>query len=285
MVFERSGLESWGKPLLRWGGLALLTASLAYLAVALAKLDLTKLIAVLDWRDWLSAGILSGCYAMVLALLAKGWSAMAAPGRRVDFITVTAVYGPGVVAKYLPGSVFQYASRHLIGAREKMQHEAMAKASIVEAVLHVGLALVLAGCLLAGVGFWTVVGMAAFGLILAVRPSEPIIASLAWQLLFFSFFALITIFVGTLGPAADNPSLLAGYFFLAWTVGFLVPIAPGGIGVREAVLLALTTHAESVETVILFALLARLIGIAGDGLFGLIGYFALVRRSREKRPA
>jgi hypothetical protein len=103
-----------------------------------------------------------------------------------------------------------------------------------------------------------------------------------FQLLFFSVFAAILLQLGSYGMPGADAARMAGYFFVAWTAGFLVPIAPGGIGVREAALLALAAPVEGVAAAAMLALLARLVGIVGDGLFGLAGYLS---GSRSKMQA
>jgi len=278
-VAEEKAPNNWRKALVRWGGLVLLAASLVYLAKALAKLDLARLVAAMDWREWLLTAALAVVYGAALGLLAKAWSAIAAPGRDLSLRQVIGIYGPGAVAKYVPGSVLQYASRHVMGKRAALEHGAMARASVIEAGLHVAIALALAGGLLAGGGWWVAAVAGLGGIALALRPSQPLVACLAWQLLFFAVFAAIVL---ALGSFAGDPGRLSGYFFIAWVAGFLVPVAPGGIGVREAVLLAIATRAEGADAAALLALLARLVGIAGDGLFGLAGYFAASRLSNRQ---
>jgi hypothetical protein len=277
--------RDWRRNALRWGGLMLLALCVAYLAKALADLDLARLGAALGWREWLGTGICAVLYGACLLLLAQAWAKLAAGERKLALATVLAIYGPGTVAKYLPGSVFQYASRHVIGRRENLPHAAMARASLVEAAMHVGIALALAGALLATGGLWVPAAAAAAGVALLAWRAKPLATALACQLLFFAAFAAIVVVLGTFGALVDDPARLAGWFFVAWTAGFLVPIAPGGIGVREAAFLALAAPYEATGAIALLALLARLVGIVGDGLFGLAGYFAATRLARSNRHA
>ncbi len=270
-----------GKALLRWAGLAVLAACLVYLALAVSRLDLAPLMARLGWRDWLGVAALAAAYAVSLTLLAAAWSALAAPDRKLSAAQAVAIYGPGTIAKYLPGSVFQYASRHVMGRGQGLAHGAMAHASLVEAALHVAVALALAAGLLARGGLWVPILFAGVGGALALPSTRPLVRSLALQLLFFAAFALIVVALGSLGGIADEPGRLAGYFFVAWVAGFLVPIAPGGIGVREAVLMALAGPVEGAGAAAMLALLARLVGIAGDGLFGLAGYLSGARSNTQ----
>ncbi len=270
---------------LRWAGIALLALCLVYLVKALVDLDLGRVMADFGPREWLFTGAGALLYAASLGLLARGWTRLAGEGRSLPFARALAVYGPGVVAKYFPGSVLQYASRHVVGQREGLAHAAMARASLVEAAMHVGLALALAGALLAGGSPWALLAAAAAGAVAVRLRSKPWIAAAGCQALFFAAFAAIVIGLGTLAGPVHDPARLAGWFLVAWTAGFLVPIAPGGLGVREAAFLALATPHEPSAAVALVALLARLVGILGDGLFGLAGYFAAARSSRSNRQA
>ncbi len=254
---------------------------LAYLINAFADLDLEQLIASMGRGAWFVAGVCAVAYAACLGLLAQAWAAVAGIAHRLPFARAVAIYGPGTVAKYLPGSVFHYASRHVLGRRERLGHAALVKASMVEIAMHVGIALMMAAALIAA-GWLAPVGGAALaaGLLAAAR-RLPLVASFAYQLLFFSAFAAIVLILGSIGALIENPMRLASLFFVAWTVGFLVPIAPGGIGVREAVLLALAAPYETTDAIAMLAVLVRLVGIVGDGLFGLASYFVAARLNRH----
>jgi uncharacterized membrane protein YbhN (UPF0104 family) len=253
--------------------------ALVYLARAFSRLDLMSLLHSIGTRDWLVTGLCAIAYAASLGFLAKGWAAIAAPSGGLAFRTAVAVYAPGTVAKYLPGSVFHYASRQILGQRIGLAHPAMLKSSAFEAGLHVLTAVAMAGALWL-FGWWAVVAFTVLGTgLLALR--GRVIEAVACHLLFFAAFAAVILIVaGVAGPAHDQARLSAA-FFLAWTAGLLVPFAPGGIGVREAALLTLATPFELPETVVAFALLARVACMAGDGLFGVAGYLATVRTNRQ----
>jgi glycosyltransferase 2 family protein len=79
--------------------------------------------------------------------------------------------------------------------------------------------------------------------------------SIMWLLMGLSFYALV---VGT-SPHLD-PALLKsaiGIFALAWLAGFLTPISPGGVGIREAALVLLLTPFMSRPEAVMVALLSR----------------------------
>ena len=71
-------------------------------------------------------------------------------------------------------------------------------------------------------------------------------------------------------------------FAVAWTAGFLVPGSPGGLGVREAVMLTLMGPAIGTETALGVAVVMRLSSMGADALaFGL----GLLFRPKQATPA
>ena len=63
---------------------------------------------------------------------------------------------------------------------------------------------------------------------------------------------------------------MAGGYALAWAIGFVVPGAPGGLGVREAMLLTFLSGAVEDKSVLIAAILFRVATTLGDALFFLI---------------
>jgi uncharacterized membrane protein YbhN (UPF0104 family) len=73
--------------------------------------------------------------------------------------------------------------------------------------------------------------------------------------------------------AAEGASLplLTGIFAVAWIVGFVTPGAPGGLGVREAILVASLGPIHGPGTALGIALYLRGVTVTGDALGFLIG--------------
>ncbi|WP_066258547.1 lysylphosphatidylglycerol synthase transmembrane domain-containing protein [Hydrogenophaga flava] len=71
-------------------------------------------------------------------------------------------------------------------------------------------------------------------------------------------------------------------FAVSWTAGFLVPGSPGGIGVREAVMIQLMGPAIGLETALGVALVMRLCSMGADALAFGVG---LLFRPRPQPPA
>ena len=81
------------------------------------------------------------------------------------------------------------------------------------------------------------------------------------------------------GAPEDQLLISTGVFAVAWVIGFVTLISPGGLGVREAVLLAGLTPAYGAGTALGIAILYRLVTSLGDGIGFVAGFIA------EKRLA
>jgi hypothetical protein len=273
---------------LRWGGYAMLAAAAAYLVLALARLDLALIAARLGVSDWARAAVGAVLYAGLLSLLARAWCSDAArPATAGGWAAAVRIYGPGVVAKYIPGSVFQYASRQVLGAQAGWSQAAMMKASLFEAGMHIPAALLAAAALWLAGGAPGLVPLAVLllaGAGLTLASGQPRIAAAGLQMLFFGGFALIVWWLAASALDLAVPARLTAVFMLAWIAGFLVPVAPGGLGVRESVLLVLGAPLSDPEALAALAILTRVVTTAGDALFGVAAY-GLLARVRLNRQA
>jgi uncharacterized membrane protein YbhN (UPF0104 family) len=182
------------------------------------------------------------------------------PAARIMFI--------GQLGKYLPGSIWPVLAQMELGNEYQVPRHRSASASVLTMLLTT-----LTGLLTALVALPFVAGstnyawalLAAPALLvllvprvlnavlnrvlrLAKRPpleveltGRAMVAALAWSFVSWVCYGLqIWVLVHALGAPAGKGFLLAlGGFAFAWTVGFLVVIAPAGAGVRD-VLLALT---------------------------------------------
>jgi hypothetical protein len=211
------------------------------------------------------------------------------------------VWGKANLAKYLPGNVLHFAGRQLLGAQHGWPQAKIATASLLEAglfvllpALLVALALVTAGDMgLLGDAGWLgflVAGGAGglalllFGARLAPLLPAPVARLLArlelthpaalvpavlYFLLFFVGMALIVCWlyrqVSGSADTADLP-ILVGAFLISWLIGFAIPGAPGGIGVREGTFALLGGLALGHDTLVVVALLMRLVTLVGEGL-------------------
>jgi uncharacterized membrane protein YbhN (UPF0104 family) len=82
---------------------------------------------------------------------------------------------------------------------------------------------------------------------------------------------------GLNGTGMDKLPLITGIFTIAWLAGFVIPGAPGGLGVREALLVAGLSPVLGEPAALLLTISSRVCFILGDGLafvLGLIAYRA-----------
>jgi hypothetical protein len=248
----------------------------------------------------IGAGALA--YGLAGFLLAEAWRHLLGPGaisaRRRHY---HAVYGRTQVAKYLPGNCFHLVGRQLLGRRLGHGHGALALASLAETALLLVVAGMLSLPLLGPelarafgpVPVWPLgaTAVAALGLILAIvrrggalhgqavlrmlgllRSWAPRLA--AAGVLQLAFFAVGGLLLWMLGAAARPPGAQAidlldalSTLALGWWVGFVVPGAAAGVGVREAVLVLTLEHHLGADGALLVALALRTVTTLGDLLF------------------
>src|SRR3546814_19885240 len=68
--------------------------------------------------------------------LTRAWTAVVDPEHAQPPRDMERIYARGVLMKYLPGSIFQYVSRQVEGAKTGIAHKLLAKSIIVEVGLH-----------------------------------------------------------------------------------------------------------------------------------------------------
>lgn len=202
-------------------------------------------------------------------LLCAAWGTLAKADGKVPSRKVEAVYGRGVLAKYLPGSIFQYASRQVEGATAGLSHGDLAKASLYEVGFHVPASITAAGLSLAIAQYPLLAGAIVPSLVwTVVRARGPFVRAAALQISAFACFAGAAAAIGmALLPVSGSLGLFAALFLMSWLAGFLVLIAPGGLGVREAALLALGGMEFPAAALLACVLALRISSTLGDCLF------------------
>jgi uncharacterized membrane protein YbhN (UPF0104 family) len=192
------------------------------------------------------------------------------------------------LGKYIPGSVWQYAGRAAVARAEGIPVRPVAVSLPIEFVASALAAGLLAALLL---GWWgaAVAATAALLLIALERPARArrpaafaiVRATLlylpAWLTLGGSFWLCARGLLDV--PVGDLP-LYGGAFVVAWLGGLVAVYAPGGLGVREAVLVALLSSRTGAADALVVAVASRLILTFVDVL--LAGAAAMtVRRGRD----
>ncbi|MDR0220216.1 MAG: hypothetical protein LBI54_02290 [Lachnospiraceae bacterium] len=213
------------------------------------------------------------------------------------------VFAKANLGKYMPGNVMHYVGRNLFGASLGLSQPQIAFGSMVEVAFQLVTAsiwvLVLAGkgagryllqlyaqisaplTYVFAVAIVFASCVAVFTILLKNGYVIKIInffknksfTGLALQLFLYNS---IGFFVGALilmvmmwwsAPFEGSAiSIVISAYIFSWTVGFLIPGAPAGMGVREAVLLFMLADVCGAEIVLPAAVIQRVIYIFGDVL-------------------
>ena len=226
------------------------------------------------------------------------------------FSSAVGLYLRSGIVKYLPGNVFHFAGRHVMGRGLGVQQGDILKANVLE----VGGILLCAGCIIVlsliggslvipgnsviasnlNAAAWIIITGAVVGSISLFHEKvrgflRRFISPAQWRsyvavlLLYMAFFAvtgavLQGIMVSVSQPAVfrfDDTALFIAVFSLSWIAGFIIPGAPGGLGVREFIILLMLGPGYGETPALSAALLLRIITVGGDVLSFL--YSLLVR--------
>jgi len=150
------------------------------------------------------------------------------------------------LAKYIPGTVWQYAGRAALARGRGIPMRPVGVSLPVELGVSLAVAGALSALLLGGWGIGVALAVVAAAALAARWEGlpRPLRAGAATVPL----FALVWIAIGAgfwltaralLGVPFDEALVYAGAFCAAWVVGVAAVFAPGGIGVREAMLVAI----------------------------------------------
>ncbi|WP_303823850.1 lysylphosphatidylglycerol synthase domain-containing protein [Ruminococcus flavefaciens] len=228
-------------------------------------------------------------------------------GRKIPFSAAMPVYTQSNLYKYLPGNVFQYVGRNQLAADMEISHVDVACATVLDVLFCVFWTAVISVIMLGGriaellskygrnlliVGAVGIVIVIA--LILAVRMkfrdkfkayisrySKAFAKEDRPMLLRGVFYYLLqnavsaAMYMGCLAlivPQADTGELtaLTGAFLFAWIIGFVTPGAPGGIGIREGVMLFVCGDSFA-DRIVLFVLVMRIGSVFADVAAFVIG--------------
>lgn len=201
----------------------------------------------------------------------------------------TALFFQAQLGKYIPGSVWQYAGRAAVARANGIPVRPVGISLPVEFAASAVAAGSMAGFLL---GWWGVAIVTAVAIVLIAterhrtfhRPSAfaTVRATLLylpiWLLLGGSFWLCAR---GLVAVPARDLALYVGAFAVAWLAGLLAVYAPGGLGVREAVLVALLSSRLGSADALVVAATSRLILILVDVLLAVVATASL-RRSRAR---
>ena len=268
--------------------------------VFLARRGYTLGVSIGDGFARIGAGAFAvaiACYAAAAAMLGVAWVALVriAAGHRVAAAPLYTSHLRAQLAKYLPGNVFHVAYRHVAARRAGVGHAPLALALGMETLLIV-----------ASAGTFSL-GVSSDARIVAIAPWAHALAWAAWALpvagavavslyarragrriamsnllrgiagvlaIYLAFIALSALALRSLAPGGGGLSIggWCGWFALAWVLGYVMPGAPAGLGVRETVLVLGLGPALGDAQALVIALAYRLVTVVVDAALAGIGF-------------
>lgn len=265
------------KQLVRTIGNTLMVAAVAFIGYKLYQYR-EAFIKAFSWKIggiMLVSSMFTACTFLVMGMMYAGLIERISGGRAPKGLS-TAIYCKSNLYKYIPGNVLQYVGRNQIAEFTNARHDQVILASLTEVALQVVGALLVAFILARGyVMDWfrkqnlsLLLGIAVLGIaalvvafvILKKKKSEwvgelrrflnPRNGIFLLGMLSFIMISQIVngvLFVWLIRKLAQELpreyySNIAGVYCFAWLVGFVTPGAPGGMGIREALLSVLLAN-------------------------------------------
>lgn len=236
---------------------------------------------------WIAVAIGAGLGYVAFRVFA--WRALLSVGGHLPWWAVARAWMNSEIIRYIPGSIWSFIGRFVRGARLGVAKQTVAVSMFLEILLFVVLAGALGGLLLIGaplplnIPSWLV---GAAGAVLLIVASPPVLLAgmrkghrfwhkipavgahgsltaagclliMAWLLFAAAHLAVLVALGVSLGMGQQLHVM--GMVIAAWLAGFLVVIAPSGLGVREAVVMALLAPLLGSPLALLFAVTSRLL--------------------------
>ena len=233
--------------------------------------------------------------------------------RSISFRQMLIIYNITQMAKYIPGSVWQFVGKAGAYNKHGMSAKNIKISMLIEmlwvlfSALLVGMIFLLDGSLYAAnffqdelkyIGLWYLLLFAVLLIVsyilkdkiatfLKIVISEHALNFRLSITLFFVWFFLGLSFFITLTPYLNNidyslfVNVLSLYAF-SYFIGFLVPFAPAGIGIREAVLLSGISFIVPMDEAIVLVSLNRVIYILLEIAISLPLFFISLKKREDK---
>lgn len=252
-------------------------------------------------------------YAVSSVLLSTAWQRLLVWFGQTDATTrdCYVIYSRSQLAKYLPGNVFHFVGRQVLGKQAGFGQAALAGASLYEVISLIFASSVIA---LSGIVFFksgqdrflawgiAVIFLAVFLFPLVlnrIAPGIPWLRELnfpqkktvdilrdlfpVYLLHIIYYLALGGILLGTVYVLSGienvrQAGIVITVFAVSWIVGFITPGSPAGAGVREFILVVSLSAFLTEPKSLVVALTYRMISLTGDFLY-FLSSFAIRGRS------
>lgn len=220
-------------------------------------------------------------------------------GQPVKYSEGAQIYVKANIGKYMPGNVMHYVERNLFAAKIGLNQLETATSSVIE-IIGQAFAAILLSIIIVYKDFintvkktvsaqmtFILLGVAIIGVfaIIILYHHSSKLRTIVQRILNVQFlfvilkvliiYGIVLICQGFLlmllcqivlqcNLTIHQALLIIAYYMLAWVIGFVVPGAPGGIGVREMIIVMLMNGVIGEEIILVAALIHRMISILGD---------------------
>lgn len=237
---------------------------------------------------------------LVLALAWGRWIVFFSSSK-VNYSDAITIYGKSGIGKYLPGNVMHYVERNLFAAEYGLSQKKIAFSSVMEIAGQIVSAIVVSAFLLpmsykrriadvlhidyktVGMIVLLCFAIALIAVVLLIKKTKLRELLNGYKLSDFIFTSVSALLAGIIclllngggmcalwiGLSENIPEpadimLVLSSFSSAWVCGFVIPGAPGGIGVREAILTVLLEGVMEGPILAFLVIAHRVVCIIGD---------------------
>ncbi len=221
---------------------------------------------------------------------------------RTNLLEILSIYSTANIAKYIPGNIFVFVGRHLILRKYGISDIRLVLINLSEIVCFFGMSFFISllgiifgvikipNNILESINFTFIfiafIILIIFSIILIIIYNKKIIKefikifnfnntlkiifNLILYFIFFILYGLLNAYIFkyflNINIGLDDIIVIISIFSISWVLGYIVPGASGGIGVRESVLIILLSSYFIKADVLIFAIISRVITILGEVL-------------------
>jgi uncharacterized membrane protein YbhN (UPF0104 family) len=235
-------------------------------------------------------------------------------GSRIPLTAGMRIFFVGQAGKYVPGKVWPILTQMRLGRDYRVPGRASAAAAAIFMIIVLGTGLLVAACTLpvlgagaferywwallalplAAVALWPPVLNRALARLMRLARREPMPQPLSaagigravgWSLVMWLLYGVhLWALLSALDVDTANLVILSiGAFAGSWSIGFLLLVAPAGVGPREVALVVLLAPSADQPAALVAALVSRLLMTLGDLAWPLVALPIERRRARAAR--
>lgn len=287
------------KKIINWIGRLLMLLSIVFIALKILEYreDMQMVCGI---KEFVRMGVCAALYAAVVysCPLIYQYVLLITSNKKISYIKVAYIYCKSNILKYLPGNVMQYVGRNEIALTENILHREAAMATLLEIIVtiisSIIIAVVFSGSyavewisrFAADKFIWftvIILGVCAAVAVIVVkykkklvnyignilnkgnikRFMKAVVISIVIMILNSILYFYILSILG-IRLERRQYGIGIGLYSLSFVLGYITPGVPGGIGVREAVLVYFYSAFISESQILTGSIVFRIISIIGD---------------------